>query len=210
MLKKLNFPLSGSVDDFTRVKKEMYNVLLTLNKSNGIYDDFSKEDLKLFVNKLVESQRRDLTEPCNCSWCIPENKDHMPSDARIDFIFEPTYIAVAILTYVKSSFHDVAISVEGFDDCLKNGMKFSTLRQLSGHGYASFESTLNAIRIFDLGRVPEYLSKNRSFNIDLYLLFQQIYHQVVSDLNHKNTKDLWSNDLSSGMKEIVEKLQYVG
>jgi hypothetical protein len=62
---------------------------------------FQNLGLRFYLKSIVDGQRGKLiggTQPG--SWCLGPD-DLMDSDARVDFIFKPTYLAVATLSLAK-------------------------------------------------------------------------------------------------------------
>jgi len=207
MLTTFDIPVNGSIEDLYRAKQQLYEFLNTLVTNRIELNDFIFNELRETVKDLIKKQRKDLKKPRNLSWCLPEDDRVMPSDARVDFMYEPTYIAVSILTYVKVHYPKVAESIGGYDGALKKGMRFSTMRNLSGHGYESLEGTAEAVRIFHLGEVPAFLEENKFFCFDLYRLLKNIYRNIVHNLARGTTVSGWNKDYKETMEQMADQLR---
>ena len=206
MLTTFDIPLKGSIEDLYRTKQQLYDFLNTLIANKIPENDFMLNELRETMKDLMKRQRTDLKHPRNLSWCLPEDDSGMCSEARVDFMYEPTYIVVSIMTYVKVHYPAVVESIGGYDGVLKKGMRFSTMRNLSGHGYESLDGTAEAVRIFDLGGVPAFLEENKFFCFDLYRLLKNIYRNIVHNLARGTTIAGWNKDYKKEMEAIADKL----
>jgi len=206
MLTTFDIPVKGSIEDLYRTKQQLYDFLNTLIANKIPENDFMLNELRETMKDLMKRQRTDLKHPRNLSWCLPEDDSGMCSEARVDFMYEPTYIVVSIMTYVKVHYPDVVESIGGYDGVLKKGMRFSTMRNLSGHGYESLDGTAEAVRIFDLGGVPAFLEENKFFCFDLYRLLKNIYSNIVNNLARGTTIAGWNKDYKKEMEAIADKL----
>jgi len=206
MLTTFDIPVKGSIEDLYRTKQQLYDFLNTLIANKIPENDFMLKELRETMKDLMKRQRTDLKHPRNLSWCLPEDDSGMCSEARVDFMYEPTYIVVSIMTYVKVHYPAVVESIGGYDGVLKNGMRFSTMRNLSGHGYESLDGTAEAVRIFDFGGVPAFLEENKFFCFDLYRLLKNIYRNIVHNLARGTTIAGWNKDYKKEMEAIADKL----
>lgn len=152
------FPLpwwdSGAVEAYFEVRDDLLSRLKILRageRSASFYP--SDEAIERFTRRLLECQRND-TRPAmkEGSWCIPEDV-RMPSDARVDFVYFPTYIALAWLCLVWRERRDIAVRIPGFDRGLRRAQHFASLRHLRGHGYDRNQECLEAIRLLAIGKV---------------------------------------------------------
>lgn len=148
---------------YEKVKKQMEWFLF--NISNNI---ISVNDIKETTYELIGKQRSDLVNPVSYSWCIPENCNYMPLDVKIKMIYEPTFIAVSILVYIKQHFKDFTENISGFDEGLKNGLYFSSLRGFLGHGYNRYGGMNTAFMYFAAGEVIEFVKTNPGYAKSFY------------------------------------------
>ena len=74
----------------------------------------------------------------------------IPSDARVDFCYIPTYLATASL--MKAYLSDPESFTEKETLALSDGLKMSTARNLRGHGYEGLKGQIEAVNIFMKGR----------------------------------------------------------
>ncbi|MBU1410790.1 hypothetical protein KKC22_04665 [Myxococcota bacterium] len=137
---------------------------------------YTCEDLREYLVSLVEGQSGELAAHQGRftiqagpgavqagSWSVNSHCEDMPSDARVDFIFFPTYAAVATISRCLLEFPLLAASVPGLVPALQRGLEFSCARELPGHGYEADEQKQQALNLFYLGWVPLLLWQNPDF-----------------------------------------------
>ena len=79
----------------------------------------------------------------------------IPSDARVDFCYTPTYLCCAILMKAYLSHSDSFTFKK--KAALAEGLKISTARNLAGHGYEGLKGQIEAVNIFMKGGLNEFL-----------------------------------------------------
>lgn len=79
----------------------------------------------------------------------------IPSDARVDFCYTPTYLCCAILMKAYLSHSDSFTFKK--KAALAEGLKISTARNLAGHGYEGLKGQIEALNIFMKGGLNEFL-----------------------------------------------------
>lgn len=123
----------------------------------------SAEDLHAYVESLVRGQRPAFGETVAGSWSVAETDAQMPHDARVDFIFVPTYVAVATLGRYLCDYPEPASRIHGFLEAFKSGLEFCTHRNLCGAGYEADAGLLTSLKILNQGKIPELLAKHPEY-----------------------------------------------
>ena len=80
---------------------------------------------------------------------------HMPSDAKVDFYYMPTYICSAIL--MKAYLTDPEAFTIKEKSALSNGLKISCAKNLKGHGYDALKGQIEALNIFMKAGLNEFI-----------------------------------------------------
>ncbi len=86
------------------------------------------------------------------AWCLAE-APAMPSDARVDFIYWPSYIALATLSWIHRNHPAVTAVIPAFESSLRRGLDFASGRNFGGHGYESDQERIAAIEVLAKGEV---------------------------------------------------------
>ena len=130
----------------------------------------------------------------------------MDSDARIDFIFKPTYLAVATLSIAKINYPLITNSIANYDEKLKNGLKFCTYRNLQGHGYDSIIQMIDAYKILSMGKVPLLLYRNPELSMDLKKVLDDVANTIALKLVNNDAIGAWGEDYSEGFSGAIETM----
>jgi hypothetical protein len=127
--------------------------------------DNQKESIKQFTEFLLDHQISENPENMRMigGWCL-DIDPRMPSDARVDFIYFPTYIAVSWLVLLKEKYPEISKDIQSYDVKLKVGLDFSAGRNFVGHGYEGYEQMLEAMAIFNLGGVFDFIIDRPTFS----------------------------------------------
>ena len=81
---------------------------------------------------------------------IPPDQDikHMPSDARVEFIYMPTYTLAAYLIHCKMILKEQFTQDQELEQGFKGILLASTGRNMTGHGYEELNGLVDALEIF--------------------------------------------------------------
>nr|WP_295163250.1 hypothetical protein [uncultured Methanobrevibacter sp.] len=79
----------------------------------------------------------------------------IPSDARVDFCYVPTYICTAALMKAYLTSPDEFAEKE--KSALIDGLKMSCVKNLRGHGYDAFKGQIDALKLFMNAGLNEFL-----------------------------------------------------
>ena len=128
-------------DEFSRMLCELKEFL---NEEADFNDKEWVENLKT----IIDFQDGDGSFKLFCSFNIP-------SDARVDFCYIPTYLATAAL--MKAYLSDPKSFTEKETLALSDGLKMSTARNLRGHGYEGLKGQIEALNIFMKAGLKEFM-----------------------------------------------------
>ncbi|MCB2288482.1 hypothetical protein LGK97_01700 [Clostridium sp. CS001] len=108
------------------------------------------EKVKEFISSLIKEQ-----DEKGFFALIPSPE--VPSDIRVLYWYEPTYIGAAIMMKFYMQHKNECSTIEGFDNALKMALVASTGRGLKGHGHDDIKGRLSALQIFSKGEVMEFV-----------------------------------------------------
>jgi len=117
------------VADFLSRQRVMRHELHMIAKGN-----FIKGELLAYVDVLLQTAKPVPWKKDAVSWGF-DAPGNMPSDARVDFFYIPTYISSAILIYAAMNYPEEVKRFDAFNAILGNALYTSTLRNFEGHGY---------------------------------------------------------------------------
>lgn len=127
---------------------------------------------------------------------------HIPSDARVDFCYMPTYICCAIL--MKTLLKDDSKVSSREKSALQNGLKISCSRNLTGHGYDSLSGQIEALKIFMKGGIREFMDLYHDFCPE----FSEMIKRIISNFrNMESQNDFlgdWGESYETDIRAINE------
>lgn len=128
----------------------------------------------------------------------------MPADARVRYVYKPTYIITSILMTLAYRYEEVR-TIAGFNDTLRSLMTSCIGRNFMGSGYDQYDGFLEAMRIFATGDAVLFVQKYPEYNekftdqLDEALLFLEM------DLCTGEARDGFysNNDRSEEANEVM-------
>lgn len=178
--------------------------------------EYTKADLERLCRSLVENQRSDILE-LEGSWTIlPKVEDDpsmkniaygMPSDAWVDLVGEPTYLAISVLTYVMYEYPEIVEEIDGYMDVLKEGYEFSTHRNYYGHGFSRITKMLSTLDMFHITLVLKHLNENPDFCPKAVRVIKNLYKTMKQDLKIGDTVLAYCGDMKTEYKRMIALLE---
>ena len=126
----------------------------------------------------------------------------IPSDTRVDFCHEPTYICTSIL--MKAYLTGDSALAEKVETPLIHGLKRCCCRNLTGHGYESLEGQIEALNIFMKGGLREFIDLHPELNPKFTEMITNIMNSFESLEVRKDFKDPWGEDYKEDILKINE------
>jgi hypothetical protein len=171
---------------------------------------FSPKELKSYCRSLVVGQHRgdEFLKPG--SWPLSMQYEDMPADARVEFVFLPTYIAVATLSKYLLVAPGEAIQIRGYGSALRKGLLFATYRSLQGSGFDGPFGFVDAVGILSFGEVPRLLLNSPTLCPELLDLLLASLRETQSNIEAGATRSAWGIDLRREMEGVVATLALLG
>jgi len=193
-----------NIDVFEDFNNELKSVLESIDDETLFSDNhYTQDEFTALLQSFVEGQRGSLGRTKEGSWSIAPNDDYMPTDCRVAYIFQPTYLVTAILSRVKIDFPEIARSIPRYDVALKKGLLFCSYRGLYGHGYEADEEAAEALTILSVGKVPLLLESDRNLCPELLEAIQNVTKSFQYRLM-TNTTGSWGGNLQESFSSALE------
>jgi gamma-glutamylcyclotransferase (GGCT)/AIG2-like uncharacterized protein YtfP len=125
---------------------------------------------------------------------------NVPSDARVDFCYMPTYIAAAFLMKVYMT--DPSEFTLEEKDALSKGLKISTARNLTGHGYEGLKGQIEALNIFMKAGLNEFLD----LYPDLCPEFSGMIKELISKFEEMELEGKFSGPWGESYEEEIRSI----
>jgi len=206
-IKNLKFPEPKEFEgNFEKMDKIMmrYSKLLDLLYNKEIPNNsISEDEILSIANDLIKKQRNNskILKPGN--WALEKQPDYAPFEYRVDYVFFPTYISMAILLNIFINHNNLIKNKEIFVECVERGMIFLNEIKFQGHGYDSTRQMMEALTILSKGYFFEFLSKNQIKYKNLYKLIVKIKSFIDKSIEFDDT------DLGWGGGDKKEEMLYL-
>ena len=99
----------------------------------------------------------------------------IPTDARVDFCYIPTYVCTAVL--MKAYMTDPESFTLKETSALSKGLEMSCARKLRGHGYEALKGQIEALNIFMKAGLNEFLD----LYPDICPEFSEMINEIVAE-----------------------------
>ena len=179
-----------------------------------VSEETPDQDVYRYVSNLVGEAKPLAHNPQMCFWGMAE-PNTMPSDARVDFFYRPTYIATAFLMQAilkHPELMDPHTTVRGFgaedvkklSEVLPKAMKGCMGREFGGSGYDFLKGQLETMELFAKSGVMDYVKKYPDTCPEFTELFNHTLETFREDLATGRTKGPWGTDYREVYKRILQ------
>ena len=169
-----------------------------------------KSALKDFLEEKADSANSEWMENLNTILDFQDSDDsfklystyRIPSDARVDFCHEPTYICTSIL--MKAYLTGDSELIEMIETPLIQGLEICCMRNLTGHGYESLQGQIDALNFFMKGGLREFIDLHPELNSKFTEMILNIMIEFDARQEHEAFKGTWGEDYRESILEINE------
>lgn len=176
-----------------------------------VQGNVSAEEAVTYAVQLLDQAEVFDEDSMACFWAL-DDPQAMPSDARVDFIYIPTYVSASMLAYMFLHYEKVR-NLPGIED--KIGMalngcmgRVSGGLHFAGSGYDGTKGFLDAMEIFADGGMQEFMEAYPAVNPAFTKVWEESVHYIREQICTGRVTDPWSGENYAGRGEaIMEKLQ---
>lgn len=142
----------------TKLRKLALEKILESMKT-GTLDDYEVENsLRNIIAGFIKNSKNE-----DMQFFSLEDPSFMPSDARVEYAYEPTYLACGVMMYAMKHYPEM-MEFEFIKSVLHDGLTACTGRKFLGHGYDDIKGFIKAMRIFSDCETLEFVKQHPSFN----------------------------------------------
>ena len=130
---------------------------------NNIHFEKTNDTQILLTNaKKAVALCQEINPGSGMRFFIPPNEDikHMPSDARVEYIYLPTYTLAAYLINCKMILKDLFTNDNELEQGFKQILLACTARNMTGHGYEELDGLVDALEIFLTAPLKAFLAEH--------------------------------------------------
>ena len=138
----------------------------------------TRQETKEYVEKLIHDGEPLDQQPDWIVWKLDE-PENMPSDARVDFLYMPTYIAAAFMTKAVLLYPEFLEEIPNMRKILQGALLACTGREFAGHGIEAIDDRLNAIKLFLNADMHTFLKQYPNICPDFAKLFNTTMRDII-------------------------------
>lgn len=194
----------AEIDDYEElsvVTGSMRLVLKGLHRGMIPHESYSIEEIASFCSSLIRNQKPDG------SWQVFSDDYSLPEEEENDFLYFPTQIACAVLSHVKQKLPTPGI--EGIDEAISAGLKFSVKKNLEGYGFNTRFQLLESLVIFIEGSVAELLNSDPRICPPCYNRLIELKQEIQSLLEKGETLMEYGGDYREHYEYVLEGLKNI-
>lgn len=165
-------------------------------------------DLKGFLKEEVDFNDKEWVENLNTIVDFQDDDGSfklfdsfkIPSDARVDFCYLPTYLCTA--TLMKAYLTDSSSFTLKEKSALLNGLKMSCAKNLWGHGFEGLKGQIEALNIFMKAGLKEFLDLHHDFCPEFSEMIEEISSQYQDKEFQGKFTGPWGESYETQIKEV--------
>lgn len=191
-------------ENMSVVTGSMRLVLKGLHKGMIPHESYNVEEIIAFCGSLINNQKEDG------SWSVykEEYKSAISEEDNIDFLYFPTQIACAILSYVYLNIPGGKL-IDGIEASISSGLKFSVTKNLEGYGFNSEFQTLESLLIFTEGSVIELLNHDPRICPSCYNRLIELKEELQKKVDTGNTAMEYGGDYKEQYEFVLKGLENI-
>ena len=140
-----------TIEEMTREITHLEETLVKVSST-----DISPDELT-HIAAAVQSNCREVRPGSGMLFYVLDDPSEMPADARVDFLYHPTYLAAAILICIAVRAPDV---LEKGTASFAGVLRACSGRNFHGHGYESEKGLVDALETLLNAPVSAFLEKH--------------------------------------------------
>lgn len=178
-----------------------------------IAGEVSEEELTMYLMDLIQALKPvrrmefhsadESEESGGMLFLMYDDPASMPADARVRYVYKPTYIAATILMTAMNRYNGIA------SDAMIRNVTHDVLnatlgRNFAGSGYDEHVGLIDTLRIFVQGDTAMFLKKNRNVNELFACRLEEAFSFLENEICTGKIKDAWSGkDYSEKGNEVL-------
>lgn len=145
-----------------------------------------------YVTNALSLARACHHDPKYWFWMYDE-PEKMPSDARVEYVYEPTYMMTGIVIYALTKYEAVK-NIPGIFEILEKVLNGSMGRQFCGSGYDRTEGFLKAMKIFAVANVRGFIQEYAEMYPEFTEFFERMEKYLREEIVTGKVKAAWSGE----------------
>lgn len=167
-----------------------------------------EEELNAYLKDMINALKPVNNEQCDgMLFLMYDAPSSMPADARVEFVYKPTYIAATIMMTAMNRYDAIARNNE-FRKTISAVLEATLGRNFRGAGYYEYEGFMDTLEIFAMGDTLEFIAKYPMINERFASEFKGALEILETQICSGTVINAWSGeDYSSRGKVIMDMYQ---
>ena len=162
-------------------------------------DDVSEDTVCTYAEALIALARPLKNNPGMYFLGLDE-PEKMPSDARVDFFYKPTYLGSAIIMKAIMKHPDL---LKAHESIIRGLLSGCTGRGFTGHGYDRLKGMIETLKIFTGANCREFIEKYPEVCNKFTNLYVESMKQLKIRFDEGSLRNEWGEDYTVLAKEVL-------
>ena len=162
-------------------------------------DDASEDSVRTYVEALA-ALAKPLKRNPEMYFLGLDEPQRMPSDARVEYFYKPTYLGAAIIMKAVMRYPDLLKMHEHVFHGLLLG---STGRGFKGHGFDDLKGMIETLKIFAAVDCEAFLEKYPEVCIEFTRLYREAMKVLKEMFEEGRVCNEWGEDYSEMAQEVL-------
>ena len=182
---------------------------LTSDFHTACSKEMDADSLRIYANDLLNCVAP-LAKNLKMFFLGLDEPENMPSDARVDYFYMPTYIGTAIV--IRAVLVCAKFIREVQEDSYKR-MVFRGLllgctgRGFKGHGYDGLKGMIDALSIFTEAGVEKFIWYYPTICDEFTKLFKESVSKLTKLLETGTVQNEWGEDYSKEAETVIKRMK---
>ena len=150
---------------------------------------YGEDDLAAFCKQAVSDAQTNEKFEDAFFWGFDEARN-LPSDARCQYFYQPTYLMTLILTNAVLQYSSL-MELEGMKETLRKALRGCTGRNLAGAGYDALAEQHSNLRLFIKSNIMDFLAAYPALSEDFSAMLGNFVNFVGTMQFGSLKKDKW-------------------
>jgi hypothetical protein len=170
------------------------NARLEQNLKELVNGTVSEDEVRTYCLDMFNSLRTVNNENCKeMLFLMYDEPASMPADARVEYVYRPTYLAATIMMTAMNRFISLAKD-NTFRNRLNAILEAATARKFRGAGYNEYVGFMDALEIFATGDTVEFIRKYPDINEHFVSEINDALGLLEKEICTGKIRNMWSGD----------------
>lgn len=201
---KLTFNANGTANTTVWLKN---NEVLKEQLKSLAAGEVSEREAFDYISYIGEHLTKIKTTKGIAQFLAYDSPEIMPSDARIDFVYTPTYIVATFMMTAMVRFESIR-NHNPYRDMLKEVLTATIGKDFLASGYDRFDGLIETFEIFAIGDTIAFINEYPQLNVAFTKQFNTAIEFIKSDLCTGKSKNTFSGeDFTEEANALLRKLK---